>query len=176
MHSAGDAVCRVDGEDVDEVDAAGVQLLVALAHSLQRQQVTLQLQHASRPLRDACHDLGLAGLLSVPFWHAPALVHWGSQGALQALFSSTVALWRTRGAFTVYLLGWGAAMLAVAGLVALLGTLFGARQALGILTLPIGLVFSAAFYVSLWFSFADTFGAAGDSSDTRTDTRSNPGA
>jgi ABC-type transporter Mla MlaB component len=63
VHSAGDAVCRVDGEDVDEVDAAGVQLLVALANSLQRQQVTLQLQHASRPLRNACHDLGLAGLL-----------------------------------------------------------------------------------------------------------------
>ena len=102
--------------------------------------------------------LALAGLLSVPFWHAPALVHWGGQGALQALFTSTVALWRTRGAFTVYLLGWSAAMLAVAGLVALLGSLFGARQALGILTLPIGLIFSAAFYVSLWFSFADTFG------------------
>jgi hypothetical protein len=104
----------------------------------------------------------LASLLSVPFWHAPALVHWGGQGALQALFSSTVALWRTRGAFTVYLLGWSAAMLAVAGLVALLGSLFGARQALGILTLPIGLIFSAAFYVSLWFSFADTFGAASE--------------
>ena len=104
--------------------------------------------------------LGLAGLLSVPFWHAPALVHWGGQSALQALFSSTVALWRTRGAFTAYLLGWGAAMLVVAALVALIGTLFGARQALGILPLPIGLIFSAAFYVSLWFSFADTFGAA----------------
>ncbi len=58
-----DAVCHVDGEDVDEVDAAGLQLLVALAHSLQRQQVKLRLLQASRPLRNACHDLGLAGLL-----------------------------------------------------------------------------------------------------------------
>ena len=106
--------------------------------------------------------IALAGLLSVPFWHAPALVHWGGQGALQALFTSTVALWRTRGAFTVFMLGWAAAMLVVAGLVVMLGTLFGARQALGILTLPIGLVFSAAFYVSLWFSFADTFDATGE--------------
>lgn len=106
--------------------------------------------------------VGLAGLLSVPFWHAPALVHWGGQGALQALFSSTVALWRTRGAFTLYMLGWAGAMLAVAGVVALVGSLLGARQVLGILTLPIGLVFSAAFYVSLWFCFADTFGAADD--------------
>ena len=58
-----DAVGRVDGEDVDQVDAAGVQLLVALAHSLQRQHGTLQLCNASRPLRQASQDLGVAGLL-----------------------------------------------------------------------------------------------------------------
>jgi ABC-type transporter Mla MlaB component len=63
VHDTGDAVCRIDGDDVDEVDAAGVQLLVALAHSLQRQQVTLQLHPVSGPLRDACQDLGVAGLL-----------------------------------------------------------------------------------------------------------------
>jgi hypothetical protein len=102
--------------------------------------------------------VGLAGLLAVPFWHAPALVHWGGQGVRQALFTSTLALWRTRGAFTVYLLGWSAAMLAVALAVTLIGLATGARQALGLLTMPIGLVFSASFYVSLWFSFTDTFG------------------
>jgi hypothetical protein len=46
----------------------------------------------------------LLAALSVPFWHAPALVHWGSQGVGQALFSSTLAVWRCRGAFVVYLL------------------------------------------------------------------------
>lgn len=61
--AAAGAVCPVDGEDVDEVDAAGVQLLIALAHSLSRQHATLQLCHASRPLRQACQDLGLAGWL-----------------------------------------------------------------------------------------------------------------
>ncbi len=102
--------------------------------------------------------VGLAGLLSVPFWHAPALVHWGGQGVVQALFTSSLALWRTRGAFTVYLLGWAGLMLGVALLAVLIGLLTGARQALGILTMPVGLAFSAAFYVSLWFSFSDTFG------------------
>ena len=102
--------------------------------------------------------VGLAGLLSVPFWHAPALVHWGGQGVVQALFSSSVALWRTRGAFTVYMLGWAGLMIGVALVVMVVGLLTGARQALGLLTMPIGLVFSAAFYVSLWFSFSDTFG------------------
>ena len=102
--------------------------------------------------------IGLPGLLSVPFWHAPALIYWGGQGVVQAMFTSTLALWRTRRAFTVYLLGWVGLMLGVALLVMLLGLLSGARQALGVLTMPIGLVFSAVFYVSLWFSFVDTFG------------------
>jgi phospholipid transport system transporter-binding protein len=58
-----DAVCRIDAAAVDEVDAAGVQLLVALAHSLARQQSRLQLTQPSQPLRDACQDLGVASLL-----------------------------------------------------------------------------------------------------------------
>lgn len=61
--AAGESVCRVDGEDVDEVDAAGVQLLVALAHSLQRQQRSLVLCNTSRPLLHACRELGTTALL-----------------------------------------------------------------------------------------------------------------
>lgn len=101
---------------------------------------------------------GLAGVLSVPFWHAPALVHWGGQGALQSLFSSTVALWRARGAFSLYLLGWGLIALGVSAAVVMLIAVTGLRQALGVLTMPIGLTLSAVFYVSLWFGFADCFG------------------
>ena len=104
--------------------------------------------------------LGLAALLSVPFWHAPALVHWGEQGALQALFSSSVALWRARAAFTVYFLVWGGLMAGAALLVMLVSVLTGSRQLLGVLAMPLGLSFTAMFYVSLWFSFDDCFGAA----------------
>ena len=105
--------------------------------------------------------MGLIGMLSVPFWHAPALVHWGSQSLLQALFSSTLAIWRARSAFTLYMLGWSALVLGVSVAVALLAMLTGARQVLGLLTMPVGLALSAAFYVSLWFSFADCFGPDG---------------
>ena len=75
-NAQGEPVCRVDGEDVDEVDAAGVQLLVALAHSLQRQHGTLQLCNSSRPLRQACQDLGLAGWLLGT--EVPATAHAGA--------------------------------------------------------------------------------------------------
>jgi hypothetical protein len=101
---------------------------------------------------------GLASLLAVPFWHAPALVWWGGQGVAQALFSSTLAVWRSKGAFALYTLAW-VGVVAAFGLIA--GTLFsllGARQLVGIAALPAGLMFTTVFYVSLYFTFVDSFG------------------
>ncbi|MEO7246378.1 MAG: BPSS1780 family membrane protein [Rubrivivax sp.] len=101
-----------------------------------------------------------ATLLSVPFWHAPALVHWGGQSAGHALFSSTLAVWRAKGAFLVYSLAWTGIVLGVGlGTAVLLG-LFGAPQLAGVLALPTGLLFSTVFYVSLLFTFNDSFGDA----------------
>ena len=108
--------------------------------------------------------VGLLGatLLSVPFWHAPALVHWGAQSAGQALFSSTLAVWRCKGAFLVYALVW-AGVISLFGLVTavILGA-FGAPQLAGLLALPAGLMFSTVFYVSLIYSFNDSFGRGDD--------------
>ena len=59
----GEALCAVDASGCDEIDAAGAQLLVALAHSLAQQQRRLQLQDPSHPVRQACADLGLASWL-----------------------------------------------------------------------------------------------------------------
>lgn len=56
-------VCAVDASACDEVDAAGLQLLVALAHSLAQRQRRLLLRHPATPLRTACVELGLADLL-----------------------------------------------------------------------------------------------------------------
>lgn len=108
----------------------------------------------------------LAALVSVPYWHALALVHWGGQTAGQALFSSTLALWRTKGAFLVFGLGWlGTVMLAslvVSLLVAVLGAALGSPPLAMALGATIFVALSAAFYVSLWFMFDDSFGAAAD--------------
>jgi hypothetical protein len=104
----------------------------------------------------------LVALLSVPFWHAPALVHWGGQGVAQALFSSTLAVWRSKGAFLTYSLAWGGVMLAFGTVAALVLALLGAPQMAGLLGVPAGLVFSAVFYISLLFTFNDSFGGAID--------------
>jgi hypothetical protein len=110
--------------------------------------------------------LGLTGLLSIPFWHAPMLVWWHGQGAAQALFSSTLACWRNKGAFAMYFAAWIATVLLFGLACGLVFTLIGAPQMLAAAALPAGLLFSTAFYVSLYFSYADCFGESGDAATT----------
>ena len=62
--STDDAPVCLDGSAVDQVDGAGLQLLVSLANSLAARQRTLQLVDASRLLVNACETLGLAALLA----------------------------------------------------------------------------------------------------------------
>ena len=100
---------------------------------------------------------GLLGLLSVPYWHAPALVHWGGQGALQALFSSTLALWRNRAAFLVYGLAWGAVMLVFSVALNLVLLAFGPTPLVALAATPATLIVSTVFYVSLYFTFDGCF-------------------
>ena len=109
----------------------------------------------------------LGTLLSVPFWHAPALVHWGGQSVGQALFSSTLAVWRSKGAFFTYALAWTGLVFGFAVLASLLFGLLGLRQLASLAAVPAGLLFSTVFYVSLLFTFNDSFGAAGQDSATR---------
>ena len=106
----------------------------------------------------AITGLTLGTALSVPFWHAPALVHWGGQGIGQSLFSSTLAVWRSKGAFAVYSLCWTALVLIFGVLTTLVFGLLGMKQMASVVAMPAGLIFSTAFYVSLLFTFNDSFG------------------
>jgi hypothetical protein len=107
---------------------------------------------------------GLAACLSVPFWHAPALIHWQGQSVGQALFSSTLALWRCKGAFVAYALAWTAVIICFGALAALLFTLFDARQMAGLVAMPAGLMFSTVFFVSLLFTYDGCFRTSEDDS------------
>ena len=109
----------------------------------------------------AVTGLTLGTALSVPFWHAPALVHWGGQGLGQALFSSSVAVWRSKGAFAIYSLCWAALILLFGVITAVVFGLLGMKQMVSVVAFPAGLIFSTAFYVSLLFTFNDSFGGGG---------------
>jgi hypothetical protein len=96
-------------------------------------------------------------IVSIPLWHAPALVHWGRHGAAQAMFSSIVAIWRTRAAFVAYILGWCAVGLLFLLATTLLAVLVDNVTLAALLMLPVGWALSAIFYITIWFGFVDTF-------------------
>jgi hypothetical protein len=99
----------------------------------------------------------LMALLSLPFWHAPALIHWDGQPWGKAIFFSTLACWRNKAAFLVYGLTWLAVLMLFSLLLAGVSTLLGSPQLMVLAALPAGLMFSTVFYVSLYFTFTDCF-------------------
>jgi len=62
--SAHRPTCRIDAAGVDEVDAAGVQLLLSLSNELALRNAQMTLVNPSQPLSAACTALGLAALLN----------------------------------------------------------------------------------------------------------------
>jgi len=101
--------------------------------------------------------LGLTAALAVPFWFAPALVHWGAQGWGKALFFSTMACWRNKGALVVYALSWGGVVMLFALLSNIVFGLLDMPQMVVLAATPAALMFSTVFYASLYFTFADCF-------------------
>ena len=101
--------------------------------------------------------VGLASALSLPFWHAPALSHWGGLGVAKALFFSLVACWRNKGAFAVYALTWAGVIIGFAVVANLSFLMLGQLRLIGMLAMPASLFFSTVFYASLYFTFADCF-------------------
>jgi len=61
---AGDTTCRIDAAATSEVDAAGLQLLLALSRSLEAENRTLRLDNPSASLVTACQALGLHALVA----------------------------------------------------------------------------------------------------------------
>jgi hypothetical protein len=92
---------------------------------------------------------------SLAFWHAPALVHWHGVPAVKSLFFSFVACARNWRAFTLYGAGWAGmfiAVLAASGIAAAISPWL-AAVVLGALST----MATIAFYISLYFTFRDSF-------------------
>lgn len=101
--------------------------------------------------------IAVVSLLSIPFWHAPALVHWGAQSAAKALFSSTLACWRNKGALAVFMLTWAGAFMIFVMVSQLVFLLLGQPAMAGAAVAVAMPLAATVLYASLYFSFADSF-------------------
>lgn len=142
----------VDGGSFDALQEA------LMAEHIDPQSVAARLGD-TRLLAGISLRLALAGLLALPFWHAPALVHWGGLGFAKSLFFSSVACWRNGRAFLTYGLCWVVLMALFSVLMHLVAGLLGEPRLVVMAAMPAGLLFSTVFYVSLYDTFADSFEA-----------------
>ncbi|TAL24144.1 MAG: hypothetical protein EPO01_06045 [Aquabacterium sp.] len=101
----------------------------------------------------------LLSVVSLVFWHAPALAHALGMRPGKALFFSAMACWHNRAAFLVYGLAWGALGFLVMLVSALAGQLLQSEAAAAVIALPSMVLLMASFYASLHFSTADCFQA-----------------
>lgn len=101
--------------------------------------------------------------VSMLFWHAPALVHWHRVAPLQSLFYSWMACWRNMKAFTVYGLVWMGLILASSLGLSLLLVALGSASAMVVVLPTLGMLISALFFTSVYFSFKDCFDLSAES-------------
>ncbi len=101
--------------------------------------------------------LGLTALACIPFWHAPMLVFWGGYSAAKALFASTVAIWKNRGAFVLFVLAWLGLVITVLASLQLVSMLVGSAALTALLLPTAWLVLCTVFYASVYFTFAECF-------------------
>jgi hypothetical protein len=95
--------------------------------------------------------------VSLMFWHAPALVHWHGVSPVKSLFFSTVACLRNARAFLMYGLAWVGVVLVAALVITLIATMTSNPQVAAAALMPLGLLITAMFSTSLYFTFRDSF-------------------
>ncbi len=101
--------------------------------------------------------MALHTLLSVLFWHAPALVHWHGVSPVKSLFFSFMACYKNLAAFTVFGLAWAGLFVLAALAVSLIASLLGNPMLATVAIFPVALVIVAMFFTSIYFTFRDCF-------------------
>ena len=104
--------------------------------------------------------MALQLLLSLMFWHAPALVHWHQVPPIKSVFFSLVACMRNFWAFTLFGLIWMAILIFIVLLISIVASLVGNPQLAGLVLLPVSMLIAAMFFTSTYFSFRDCFDTA----------------
>ena len=101
--------------------------------------------------------MALHTLLSLLFWHAPALVYWHGVPPVKSLFFSAMAGYKNFGAFAVFGAAWAGLLMLAAIVVSLISSLLASPALDVMLLLPLALVITAMFFTSIYFTFRDSF-------------------
>ncbi len=97
----------------------GVSMLTSLFGTIDAAQLMQAGVESADAAAQALNLLAITSVLYTPvmmlFWYAPALVLWHDITPQKALFFSLVTVWRNRGAFLLYAMGWMLWTVAIVG-------------------------------------------------------------
>ena len=96
-------------------------------------------------------------LISMFFWHAPALIGWHGIPMKRALFYSMVACWRNKWAFLLYGISWAAIFFAVQMAGTLLVVMGVSAAAMQLLMTPVNIAVAAVLYASFYPAYVSVF-------------------
>lgn len=152
-------VTLADGGELAKSEQAlgSMNELMKQPPEVQQAAVSDMLSHLMRLLSYSLLMLVLYTPVSLAFWHAPALTHWNGVSAVKSLFFSFVACIRNIKAIAVFNLYWFAVYSAVTLPLSLLGMLLGSPELAMALVAPASLVLLAIYFISVYFSFLDSF-------------------
>jgi len=101
----------------------------------------------------------LYSLISLAFWHTPALVHWHGVPPVKSLFFSSVAVLKNARPFLFYGALWLGLSLGAGAALQTLAVLSGNINILALGMLSVSLFLGVVFFTSVWFTFRDSFAA-----------------
>jgi hypothetical protein len=140
----------------DAVDGGQLRAVMQMLPTAKPEELATKISESSL-ISSLLLRTGLSMAVSVPFWHAPALIYWEKHSCAQALFSSTLACARNWSAFLVYGLAFFGLTAAISLACNLVFVLLGQTQLFFSAAAPISLLLVTIFYISFYFTFVGCF-------------------
>lgn len=63
LHECSDGICKLDASELNDIDAAGIQILLSLEKTCKNEDLILELVNLQEQMKDTFHKLGLETLL-----------------------------------------------------------------------------------------------------------------
>ena len=123
--------------------------------------LTEQKEPSIREVKELYFSMGIGVFLYIPIamlmWFAPILVAWEQMSVGQALFSSWIACWTNKAAFSYYLAIWGVFVVAIPFFIEAILDSFGARAAIPFLIPPYSMAALTVMYCSFFATWKACF-------------------
>ncbi len=100
--------------------------------------------------------LVLYATTQIALWYAPLFAGLHKTTPVKALIFSVIAVWRNKGAFLVFSIGWFGVVIGISLAASLLAQLLPGQLGTILIIVPLSILLLAALYCSIWLTYRDT--------------------